>query len=377
MPVLVKAAEKSDIDIYMNGLGTVTPLANVTIRTQITGQLTEIRFQEGQEVNKGDLLAVIDPRPYQLALEQAEGQILQAKAQLARRRATCPLRNPFQTGFDRTPASRHPARVGGPVRGSGQDRPGRHRQRKTQSGLLPCCCTAHRSRRAPSGGRRQLCHPRESNGLVTLTEMKPISVIFTLSEDSYSRVAARLHAGAAIPVEAYDSNQTRKLATGTLAAIDNQADTSTGTFKLRAIFANEDEVLFPNEFVNVRMLLDVDRGVIVIPTSAIEQGQKGTYVYVVSSDETVKARPVALGTTQGERVAVTTGLAAGERVVVDGADRLKDGGRVTEQQAGAPADHTHAARGSGAEWGPGSRHGATDDKGDHTKPARPAANGGS
>jgi multidrug efflux system membrane fusion protein len=180
-----------------------------------------------------------------------------------------------------------------------------------------------------------------------------------------------------IPVEAYDSNQTKKLATGTLAAIDNQADTSTGTFKLRAIFSNEDEGLFPNEFVNVRMLLDVDRGVVVIPTSAIEQGQKGIYIYVVSSDDTVKARTITLGTTQGERVAVTTGLTADERVVVDGADRLKDGGRVTEQQADAPSGQTHAAHGSGPGAASGSQSGATGNKGEHARPARPAANGGS
>ena len=378
VPVLVKAAENSDIDIYMNGLGTVTPLANVTVRTQITGQLTEIRFQEGQEVNKGDLLAVIDPRPYQLALEQAEGQILQAKAQLAQAKSDL-VRYETLSKQDSIALQQVDTQRALVDQYEGLVKTDQAAIDNAKLNLVYCHVVAPLTGRV---GLRQVdagnyVTPGDANGLVTLTEMKPISVIFTLSEDSYSRVAARLHAGAAIPVEAYDSNQTRKLATGTLAAIDNQADTSTGTFKLRAIFANEDEVLFPNEFVNVRMLLDVDRGVIVIPTSAIEQGQKGTYVYVVSSDETVKARPVTLGTTQGERVAVTTGLAAGERVVVDGADRLKDGGRVTEQQAGAPADHTHAARGSGAEWGPGSRHGATDDKGDHTKPARPAANGGS
>jgi multidrug efflux system membrane fusion protein len=378
VPVLIQTAKTGDIDIYMNGLGTVTPLANITIRTQITGQLTEISFQEGQEVKKGDLLAVIDPRPYQLALEQSEGQILQAQAQLAQaqsdlaRYETLSKQDSIalqQVDTQRALVSQYEGLV----------KTDQAAIDNAKLNLVYCHITAPLTGRV---GLRQVdagnfVTPGDANGLVTLTEMKPISVMFTLSEDAYSRVAARLHSGAVIPVEAYDSNQTKKLATGTLAAIDNQADTSTGTFKLRAIFSNEDEGLFPNEFVNVRMLLDVDRGVVVIPTSAIEQGQKGIYIYVVSSDDTVKARTITLGTTQGERVAVTTGLTADERVVVDGADRLKDGGRVTEQQADAPSGQTHAAHGSGPGAASGSQSGATGNKGEHARPARPAANGGS
>jgi multidrug efflux system membrane fusion protein len=378
VPVVVQTAQKGDIDLYQNGLGTVTPLANVTIRTQVSGQLTEIHFHEGQEVKKGDLLAVIDPRPYQLALEQSEGQILQAHAQLAQaqsdlaRYETLSKQDSIalqQVDTQRALVSQYEGLV----------KTDQAAIDNAKLNLIYCHITSPINGRV---GLRQVdagnyVTPGDANGLVTLTEMKPISVIFTLPEGVYSRVAARLHAGATIPVDAYDSTQTKKIATGKLSAIDNQADTSTGTFRLRAIFSNEDEALFPNEFVNVRMLLDVDSGVIVIPTSAIEQGQKGTFVYVVAQGDTVNARPITLGPTQGERVAVTAGLAAGERVVVDGADRLKEGGRVTEQQEGAAAGAAPARRNGASGWTPDAKRAPGGAKSWQAKPARPASNGSS
>lgn len=335
IPVVAQKVKKGDIDIYMDGLGTVTPLATVIVRTRISGQLTEVHFKEGQRVQAGDLLAVIDPRPYQVALEQAEGQLLQAKAQLEQARSdyaryeTLSRQDSIavqQVDTQRALVSQDEALV----------KTDQAAIDNARLNLIYCHITAPITGRV---GLRQVdpgnyVTPGDANGIVTLTQMRPISVIFTLPEDSYSQVGERLHAGAKLPVTAFDSTQTHELATGVLTAIDNQADTSTGTFKLRASFPNEKEGLFPNQFVNVRMLLKVERNVMVIQSSAVELGQMGTYVYVVQPDNTVKAHPVTLGPTQGEKVAVLKGLAVGDRVVVDGADRLREGGRVIVQQPG-------------------------------------------
>ena len=338
IPVVAQAAQKGDIDVYMNGIGTVTSLATVTVITRISGELTEVDFKEGQEVKAGDLLAVIDPRPYQVALDQAEGQLAQAQAQLAQARNDLSRYDKLshqdsialqQVDTQRALVNQYEALV----------KTDQAAIDSAKLNLVYCHITAPIAGRV---GLRQVdpgnyVTPTNTSGLVTLTQLRPISVIFTLPEDDYSQVAARLRTGAKIPVDAYDSMGARKLASGTLDAIDNQADTATGTFKLRAVFPNEDEDLFPNEFVNVRMLLDVNRGVIVMPTSAVELGQLGSYVYVVKPDDTVAAQAVKLGTTQGDRVAVVSGLGEGDRVVVEGADRLRDGGRVMVQEPGGAA----------------------------------------
>ena len=204
----------------------------------------------------------------------------------------------------------------------------------------------------------------DAGGIVVLTQVKPITVVFTLPEDNVPAVAARLHAGAAIPVDAYDRTETHQLASGTLTTIDNEVDTTTGTFKLRATFANDDESLFPSQFVNIHMLLDVDQDALVIPTSGVERGAQGTYVYLVTDDSTVTARAVTLGPTQDERVAVTAGLALGDQIVVDGADKLKEGMQVVVQAppaqskaVGDPADTRRRRRrpddGSGGGGGAG------------------------
>jgi multidrug efflux system membrane fusion protein len=378
VPVVVQTAQKGEIDISLNGLGTVTPLANVTVRTRISGQLTEIHFQEGQRVNEGDLLAVIDPRPYQVALEQAEGQLIQAQAQLKQAQSQL-ARYETLSKQDSIAAQQVDTARALVNQYEGLVVSDQAAIDNTKLNLTYCHVTA------PITGRVGLrpvdvgnyVTQNDANGLVTLTEMKPISVIFTLPEDEYSRVASRLHAGASIPIDAFDSTQTQKLATGTLTAIDNQADTSTGTFRLRATFPNEDELLFPNEFVNVRMLLDVERDVIVIPSSAIEQGQLGTYVYVIGPDDKAQARPVTLGPTQGERLAVASGLAVGDRVVIDGADRLKEGGLVTVQQAGSDATRGPAQPGNESgekSTGRRGRGGSAPTGGEHARPPPSAGN---
>ncbi len=354
LPVVAQPAVKGDLNVFLNGLGAVTPYATVAIRTQISGQLIEIHFNEGQMVAKGDLLAVIDPRPYQVSLEQAQGQLLQAQSQLKEAQVDLARYEKLaeqdsiagqQVDTQRALVSQYQGLV--QVDRAAID--------SATLNLTYCHITAPVSGRV---GLRQVdvgnfVTQGDPNGLVVLTQVKPINVIFTLPEDNVPGVSARLHSGDKIPIDAFDRTQTRRIASGTLQTIDNQVDPTTGTFKLRAIFPNDDERLFPNQFVNIRMLLTIDKDATVIPTSAIERGQQGSFVYVVQPDSTVAARPVTLGTTEGERVAVLTGLAVGERVVVDGADKLKEGMQVIVESsdsgsgAAPPAAPGRRRRGGG------------------------------
>jgi multidrug efflux system membrane fusion protein len=347
-PVTVQAAATGDLDIYVEGLGTVVPLANITLRAQVAGQLMEVDFKEGQLVKQGDLLAVIDPRPYEVAIQQAHGQLVQAQAQLkdAQINLTRYEKLSQQDSISTQQVDTQRALVS---QYAGQVEADQAAINSAQLNLAYCHVTA------PVAGRvgfRQVdagnyVTPGDASGLVVLTQVKPTTVIFTLSEDSVPEVAARLHSGAVIPVDALDRTQTHQLATGTLSTIDNQVDSTTGTFKLRALFPNDDEALFPNQFVNIRMLLDIDRGATVIPASAIERGQPGTFVYIVKPDHTVTARTVKLGPAEGERVAVLSGLAVGEQVVTDGADRLKEGMLVTTQNDSAATAQALAAKQAG------------------------------
>lgn len=361
LPVVAQPAVEGDLDVYLNGLGAVTPLATVTIRTQISGQLIEIHFTEGQMVAKGDLLAVIDPRPYQVALEQAQGQLLQAQSQL--KEAQVDLARYEKLAVEDSIAGQQVDTQRALVsQFEGLVQVDKAAIDSATLNLTYCHITAPIPGRV---GLRQVdlgnyVTPGDANGLVVLTQLKPIAAIFTLPEDNIPSVVARVHSGAQLPIDAYDRTQTHKVAAGILSTIDNEVDPTTGTFKLRALFPNDDESLFPNQFINIRMLLTIDKGATVIPTSAIERGQQGAFVYVVQPDDTVTSRAVTLGTTEGERVAVLTGLAVGERVVVDGADKLKEGMQVIVQTSESgtgtapPARRRRSAGGGdpGAKTGP-------------------------
>jgi multidrug efflux system membrane fusion protein len=347
MPVVAGPAKAVDLPIYLNGLGTVTPVAAATVRTQISGQLRQVVFKEGQEVKQGDLLAVIDDRPYQVALEQAHGQLQQAQSQLQQAKSDL-ARYEKLAKEDSIAEQQVDAQKALVSQYQGLTNTAQAAIDTAQLNIRYCHITA------PFAGRLGLrmvdpgnyVTPGDANGLVVLTEVQPISVIFTLPEDNVEAVSKRLHSGEKIPVYAYDRNLTRLLATGTLSTIDNEIDTTTGTVRLRAVFANADESLFPNEFVNARMLLDVRKGAIVVPTSAIERGENGPFVYVVQADNTVTARDVTLGPAEGENQSILAGIAVGERVVSDGADKLKEGMAVVVQQPGQnPAAEPAAARG--------------------------------
>ncbi len=359
LPVVVNMARTADINIILNGLGTVTPLATVTVTTQISGYLTEVNFTEGQLVNKGDLLAVIDPRPYQAALEQAQGQLLQAQAQF--KEAQIDLdRYVTLSGQDSISKQQVDAQRALVSQYEGMVKQNQGVVDNAQLNLNYCHVTA------PISGRVGLrlvdqgnfVTPNSTGGLVLLTQVSPISVIFTLPEDNIPQVLKQARdPKAKITVDAYNRDNTAKLASGFLSTVDNTVDPTTGTFKLRAEFPNADEALFPNQFVNVSMLIDVVKGATVVSTSAIERGQQGSFVYVVGADNKVSAKTVTLGATEGEHVAVLTGVAPRDKVVVDGADRLKDGMEVDPQFANQAAGG--AGKGSGRQGGKGGKGGGS------------------
>ncbi|MCC7347760.1 MAG: MdtA/MuxA family multidrug efflux RND transporter periplasmic adaptor subunit [Variibacter sp.] len=336
MPVLVAPAQAGDIDITLSALGTVTSLATVTVRTQISGQLVRVAYQEGQSVNKGDLLAEIDARPYEAALKQAQGQLARdqallegAKVDLARYR-----RLAAQNAVARQQLDTQEALV---AQYEGTVAADQALVQTAQLNLDYCRILA------PISGRVGLrpvdqgnyVTPGDASGIVVITQLKPISVMFTLPEDSLQSVLRRVNAGARLPVSAFDRGGANKIADGVLRTVDNQIDTATGTVKLRAEFANDEQTLYPNQFVNVRLLVDTLKDMIVVPTSAVLRGVPGTFVYLVNADETVSVRKVEVGPVDRGRTLIRSGLAAGDRVVVDGSDKLRDGAKIVLR---GPAD---------------------------------------
>jgi membrane fusion protein, multidrug efflux system len=339
MPVVIGTAAPGDIAITYNALGTVTPLATVTVQAQVAGQLTAVAFKEGQEVQKGDLLAQIDPRSFQAALDQATSQLARDQASLDMARTDFVR---YQKLAEQNSIARQQA----------EDQQFVVRQDEGTVKLDQALVDTARINlgytriTAPLPGRIGLRQVDPGNYIqvagatpvAVITQMKPISVIFTLPEDELPAVMKRLSGGATLPVTAYDRSNTTKLADGALGAVDSSIDQTTGTVRLRAEFPNGDEALFPNQFVNARLLIDTLKGAVVIPTAAVQRGQPGTFVYVVKPDDTVTVKKVKLGPQQGERVAVTDGLANGDKVVVDGADKLREGAKISLRQESGAAD---------------------------------------
>ena len=341
MPVVAATATSGDMPVLLNALGTVIPLATVTVRTQINGQLVEIGFREGQEVNKGDFLALIDPRPYQAALDNAQGVLTRDQASLenAKRDLARYTKLVAENSIAQQQRDTQEALVKQLIGTVASDQA---QVDNAKLNLAYCHIVA------PVGGRiglRQVdvgnyVQVSDANGIAVITQLKPISVIFTLPEDTLPQILKRLNAGAQLAVTAWDRGGKVKLASGMLTTLDNQIDTSTGTFKLRAQFDNSDEILFPNQFVNTQLLVDTLHGAVLVPNAAIQRGAPGTFVYPIGTDNTVSVRPVKLGPGDADRVAIDEGLAAGERVVVDGADKLRDGAKVA-----LPAEGGNAAGG--------------------------------
>ncbi|MDE2165011.1 MAG: MdtA/MuxA family multidrug efflux RND transporter periplasmic adaptor subunit [Alphaproteobacteria bacterium] len=329
IPVVATPAKIDNMPVIYDALGTVTPLASVTVRTQISGQLVAVGFTEGQEVQAGAFLAQIDPRPYQAALDQAQGQLARDQAQLAGARVDL-ARYALLMRQDSIAKQTYDDQASTVRQFEGTVKLDEAAVETARVNLSYCHIVAPVAGRV---GLRQVdpgnyVTPSDTNGIVVLNQMRPISVLFSLPEDDLEAVLKGSRGNAKLPVAAYDRTGATKLAEGTLQSIDNTVNTSTGTFELRAAFANENETLFPNQFVNVQIMVDVLKNVVVIPSAAIQRGAPGTFVYVVNQDNTVSVRPVTLGPSAAENVATLKGLQANERVVVDGADKLKEGAKV-------------------------------------------------
>src|SRR6516165_10584841 len=339
VPVALATVTRGDMPVTLTGLGTVTPLATVTVKTQINGYLTEVAFQEGQMVKKGDFLAQIDPRPYQVALEQAEGQL--AKDQVLLKNAQVDLQR-YNTLVAQNSIARQTRDT--QVSLVAQDQAALKTDQAQVDAQKLNLVYAHivspvtgrvGLRQVDAGNYVQTSDP---NGIVVVTQLQPISVIFTLPEDNLPAVMKQVHAGAVLPVTAYDRTGTTALGKGRLETVDNQIDTTTGTVKLRAIFDNEQETLFPNQFVNVQLLVDTLHETDIVPVSAIQHGAPGAFVYVVKPDQTATVKTVKLGPGDGQHIAVLDGLQPGDKVVVDGSDRLREGAKVSLATTGNSGD---------------------------------------
>jgi membrane fusion protein, multidrug efflux system len=349
MPVGVAKAVSGDINLTLNALGTVTPLATVTVRPQVSGNIQSIKFEEGQMVKAGDVLAIIDPRPYIAALDQARGTLAKDVATLqnaqidAKRYAALWAQKAVAQQVYQTQLAT--VRQDEGVITSDKA--------NVESAEINLGYTKITSPVAGRVGLRQvdignLVQAGQTNQIVVVTELQPISVLFTVPEDNIDQIMDRVNAGAKLQVQAYDRSQSKLLATGSLATVDNEVDVTTGTVKLRAMFDNPDMSLFPNQFVNTRLLVNTLHDQIVVPAAAIQRGAQGSYLWVVGADKTVAMRSVTQGATDGDKVAINKGLKAGETVVIDGADRLRDGSEVSIPamgKAGMPAASSTDANG--------------------------------
>jgi multidrug efflux system membrane fusion protein len=346
VPVVVAPAQKGDLPVYFNGIGTVTAFNTVTVRSRVDGQIVKINFTEGQMVRQGDDLVDIDPRPYQVQLEQTEGQLAKDQAQL----------RDVQVDYERYQLLYKEGVIPKQQVDTQQAQVGQYEGAiKSDQGAIDNAklqiIYSHIT--APISGRiglrlvdiGNIVHAADQNGLLVITQLQPIAVIFTLPQDQLPPVVAKLRNGGQLSVDAYDRDNTMKIASGKLLTIDNQIDTTTGTYKLKAVFSNEDNQLFPNQFVNVHLLVDTKKNLVIVPTPAIQRGPQGTYVYVVQPDNTVKIQNVTMGLTADNATGISSGLSAGDIVVTDGQDKLQDGSKVNPSTSSTGSSSVQNANG--------------------------------
>lgn len=337
VPVGVAVAARGDVPIVIRALGTVTPLHTVNVKTQITGQLVDVYFKEGQMVKQGDLLALVDPRPYDVALQQALGQqqrdealLKNAQTDLERYRKLVQQDSIARQQYDTQVALVRQYEAALLID-----------QALVDAAKLNLAYTRITSPLTGKIGLRMVDKGNyvtmgDATSICVIIQVQPISVLFTIPEDSLPQVRDRLKKNADLEVRVLDRAQKTELAVGRLDTTDNVIDATTGTVKLRAVFPNADEALFPNQFVNVRLLVDTVKDAVVVPVAAVQRGQPGTFVYLVKADDTVEIRVVELGATDGQKVAIVKGLQAGDQVVIDGVDRLRDGARIRKPAGTLP-----------------------------------------
>ncbi len=355
IPVVTATVKKRDLDLYLNGLGTVTALKTVTIRSRVEGELTKVAFTEGQLVRAGDLLAEIDPRPFEVQRDQAAGQLARdeatlkaAKLTLARYERLVPTKSVTAQEVD--------DQIALVQQTEGIIKADKAMVANAELQLTYCKIVA------PIDGRiglrlvdeGNIVRANDPNGLAVITQLQPIALIFTIPQDDIPRVQKRMHAGHELKVEAFDRDFRTRLAEGKLLATDNQVDPTTGTLRLKAIVDEEETNLFPNQFVNTRLLVDTKQDAIVVPSAAVQRGPGSTFVYVVKSDETVERRDVTMGPTEGAETSIDYGLKVGEIVVTEGIDKLQPGSKVStrdtktnENGPGASRKAEKVAKGAG------------------------------
>ena len=354
VPVAVSKAEKRDMPYYLTGLGSVSAFYTVSIKTRVDGELVDVKFREGQFVKKGDLLAVIDPRPYEVALEQAQATLFKDQASLR----DAKLNYTRYKGLLQDSGSMSQQQVDTQAATvdqlEGTVRTDQATIDSQKLNLTYCHITSPIDGRV---GLRQvdpgnIVHASDTNPMLVVTQLQPIAVLFTLPEDQLPAVSHRL-SQAALEVEAYNRDNQQKLGTGKLLTIDNQIDQSTGTGKLKAVFDNKDNSLWPNQFVNIRLLLEIRKDSTVIPAAAVQRGPQGTYVFVAKPDNTVDIRPVTIAFTQENLTNIASGVSPDEVVVTDGQDKLQEGSKIQVRQPAAPGNNGAQAQSNQSTQGSG------------------------
>lgn len=366
VPVRVEPVRVGDFPLYYKALGTVTATNTVNVRSRVAGELVKVHFKEGQQVKAGDLLAEIDPRSYRIALQQAEGTLAQNQAQLKNAQVDLARYKGLyaEDSIAKQTLDTAEAQVGqfqGLVKTN---------QAQVNEARLNLEFTQIRAPISGRVGLRQLdlgnlVAANDTTALVVITQTQPISVAFTLPETQLDTVLARYRSGASLPVEAWDRGDQKLQSTGVLGSLDNQIDVATGTLKFKGTFQNTDHALFPNQFVNVRLLADTLKQVVLAPAAAIQFGNDGTFAYVVNAENTINVRKLKVGASDGENTVIVEGLAAGERLVLEGTDRLREGTKVdvvedSSQVPTTPGQHLQGqgAKGSAQTGEPGTKAGA-------------------
>ena len=345
VPVGAAVVQERNFPIYLNGLGTITALKTVTIRSRVEGEVTDIAFTEGQVVHEGDLLAKIDPQSFEVQKQQAEGQLSRDEATLKAARLTLKRLEQLRDQKIAT-AQQIDDQLAIVQQSEGVIKVDQAQIDQAELQLDYCTILA------PIEGRiglrlvdeGNIVRPTDPQGIAVITQTKPIALVFTIPQDDIIRVQRRMQSEAEVPVEAYDRDLTHLLGTGTLLAIDNQVDPTNGTVKLKAEFENEEGLLFPNQFVNARLKVDELKSISVVPSAAVQRGTDGSYVYVVTPERKVESRPVTVAATDGSDSAISSGVSVGETVVTSGLDRLKPGAEVSTESGGGAAKE--ASRGT-------------------------------